>query len=208
VSVAIHRGGHNHGHLHDPATLSHFLGQGVDPDVGVGTSVERAVAEGGHCLVQGLRQLGDLGLGDAFDPHRPDHVVDSSGGDPFHVALGDHGHEGPLGPTMGLDQPVREVAAGTQLGDGQIDRAGSRVPAPGSVAVPRVHPILGDLPVAGVAQPAGLGRHQSLGEALDHGSQQVRVSFVEILAQRLGRAHRVGDFHRIFSFVFLVELED
>jgi hypothetical protein len=29
-----------------------------------------------------------------------------------------------------------------------------------------------------------------------------------MLAQQLGSAHRVGDFHRIFSFVFLVELED
>ena len=70
------------------------------------------------------------------------------------------------------------------------------------VAVPRVHPVLGHLAVLDVAQPAGLGVHQHLGEALDHGSQQVGIGVLQVLAQQLGHAHRVGDFHRIFSFVF------
>jgi hypothetical protein len=138
VSIGVHPGGHHHGHVDDPASLSDLLGEGVHPDVGVGTGIEGSVAKGGHRLVQGLRQLGDLGLGDPGDPHRLHHVVDPAGGDPFDVALGDHGHQGPFRPPSGLDQPVRKVTAGPELRDGQVDGAGPRVPAPGSVAVPRV----------------------------------------------------------------------
>jgi hypothetical protein len=50
--------------------------------------------------------------------------------------------------------------------------------------------------------------HQRLGEGQQHRSQQVGVGFLEVLAQPDRNVHRVGDFHRIFSFVFLLELED
>ena len=152
VAVGVHPGGDDDGHVDDAAALSDLLGQGVEPDVGVGTGVEGAVAEGAHRLVEGLGQLRDLGLGDPVDAHGLDHVVDPAGGDPFDVALGDHRDQGPLGPAPGLDEPVGEVAAGAQLGDGQLDRAGPGVPAPRAVAVARVDPLGGDLAVAGVAQ--------------------------------------------------------
>lgn len=56
--------------------------------------------------------------------------------------------------------------------------------------------------LVGIAQCAGLGRHQLVTEGLDHRAQEVRVSIIEVLAQPGQSIHRVGDFDRIFSFVF------
>ena len=57
VSFGVDPGGDDDGHVDDAPTFADLLGQGVDPDVGVGTGVEGAVAKGGHRLVEGLGQL-------------------------------------------------------------------------------------------------------------------------------------------------------
>ncbi len=50
-----------------------------------------------------------------------------------------------------------------------------------------------------------VGVHEQLSRHLHHRGQQVASSVgLQVLAHELARAHRVGDFHRIFSFAFLV----
>ena len=139
--------------------------------------------------------------------HGPDHVVHPPGGHALHVALGHHRHQRPLGPPPGLEEPVGEVAALPQLGDGQGHGPGPGVEGPGPVAVAGVHPLVGSLAVGGAADGAGLGRHQRLGEGLDHLSDQVGAAVgLELLAQPGRRVHRVRDYHRIISRFVLLDL--
>ena len=69
--------------------------------------------------------------------------------------------------------------------------------------VAAVDPVLGSLAVAGAAEQVDVGVHEQLGCHLHHLGQQVASSVgLQVLAHELCRAHRVGDFHRIFSFAF------
>ena len=46
AAVGIAAGGDHTGHVHDAPALAHFLGQGVQPEVGVGPGVEGTASEG------------------------------------------------------------------------------------------------------------------------------------------------------------------
>ena len=176
--------------------------QGVEPDVGVGPGIEGPVAELGHLGVEVLGQLGDLGLRHPVDAHRRHQVVDPPGRDALDVGLADHADQGLFGPAPGFEER-RQVAALAELGDLQVDGAGPGVPAALPVAVSAVDPALGPLAVAGVAEHVDVGVHEQLGCHLHHLCEQVTSSIgLQVLAHELCRAHRVGDFHRIFSFVF------
>jgi len=129
VPVGVHGGGHHRGEVRDPARLAALQRERVHPHVRVGALVERPGAEGLHDLVERLRELGDLGLGDAGDPERLDQSVDPSGGHALHVALGHDLDERPLGSATRLEEPPWEVGAFAELGDGQLDRAGPGVEA-------------------------------------------------------------------------------
>ena len=131
VPVGVDAGGDGAGDVDDAAPLADLLGQRVDPHVGVGPGVEGPVAERVDHLVEARGHLRDLGLGDPLDAHGLDQAVHPAGRHARHVALGHHRHQRLLGPAAGLEQPVREVAARAQLGDGQLDRAGPGVEAAG-----------------------------------------------------------------------------
>jgi hypothetical protein len=77
VAVGVHAGGDDRGHAHHPAACSDLVEGGIQPDVGVGRSIEGPVAELGHLGIETLGQLGDLGLGHAVDAHRLDQVSDA-----------------------------------------------------------------------------------------------------------------------------------
>ena len=98
VAVGVHPGGHDDRHVHDPAALAHLLGEGVEPDVGVGTGVEGTVAEGGHLLVEGLGELGDLGLGDPVDAHGLARCRRPGGSRPLRRSTGRPPRRGPARP--------------------------------------------------------------------------------------------------------------
>jgi hypothetical protein len=57
VTVGIDPGGDYNGHVHDPAALTHLLGECVHPDVCVGTGIERTIPERADRLVQRLCQV-------------------------------------------------------------------------------------------------------------------------------------------------------
>jgi len=202
VAGGVDAGGAHHGHVLDPAVLPHPLDQGVDPHVGVGAGVEGPVAEGLDHGVEGLGHLADLGLRQRLDAQGPGHVLHPAGGDSLQVALGHHRHQGPLGSAPGLEQPIREVAAGAQLGDVEVDGAGPGVEGPGPVAVAPVGSILAALAPARAAQGVGLGGHELFGEGLHHLSDQVVAALVvEVFAQPGQGVHLVGDHRTPFRFV-------
>jgi len=200
VTIGADAGGDDHGHVDHSPALANPLRHGVKGYVGVGPAVKGPVPEVGHHGVEALGHLRNRRAGDPLDAHGLDHVVDTAGRDALHVALGHHRHQGPLGPPAGSQEPLGQVGVMAQLGDGQVHGPGPGVKGPGPVAVAGVDPLGGSLAVAGAADGAGLGRHEDLGEGLDHLSDQVGTAVsLELLAQPAQRVNLVRDFHRIIS---------
>lgn len=52
LAMGVHSGGDDHGDVHHTPALAHALRARVEPDVRVGTGIERARAEGLHLLVE------------------------------------------------------------------------------------------------------------------------------------------------------------
>jgi hypothetical protein len=195
VAVSVAGGGDHAGDIHDPAGLPALDRQRVHPDIGIRAGVQRPGPERRHLGVQGLGQLGDLRLGQTLDAQRRHQPLDPAGRHPTHRALGDHRDQRPLGPPARLQQPVREVAAGPQLRDGQLQRPDSGVQPPLPVAVALVNPLRAPLAQPSTAQGVGLGTHQRLHKSQHHLPQQVGVGCLQVLAQPAHQVHRRCD-HR------------
>lgn len=103
------------------AALALFEIGGIQPEVGP-LAFNRAGEEGVHPLVDVLAQLGNLALGDARQPHGLDQIVDTPGRDACDPGLLDDGNKGLLGRLARL-QERREIGAGPQLGDAQLQGA-------------------------------------------------------------------------------------
>ncbi len=160
-------------HVDDAAALADLLGERVDPDERVRAGVQGPVAKGGDLLVQVLGHRADLGLRQLRHPEGLGELLHSAGGDTEQVGGGDHRDQGLFGPAAALEQPVREVAALPQLGNGELDGPSAGVPLARAVAVAVVDAFVADLPVLGVAERVGLRRHERVGERLDHRAQQI-----------------------------------
>jgi hypothetical protein len=85
------------------------------------------------------------------------------GGGPAHIALGHNLNQRPLASSAGLQQPLRELAASSQLGDLELEgcRHGCRAAATGSRCA-LVDPLGRALAQHGAAGRVGLGAHQRL----------------------------------------------
>lgn len=182
MSVGVYGRGRHTADVYDSAGLPRLLGLGVDPDVGVGTGVQRPGSEGLDCLIEALGHLGDLGAGYAFDAEGLHDGVDPAGGYALYVALGHHRHQSPLSPPTGLQQPGGEVAAGAKLGDRQIEAARAGVEVAGTVAVSGVGALGASLPVVGPADRVGLRPHQGMDERGEHLLEQIDVRLLHLLA--------------------------
>jgi hypothetical protein len=174
VPVDVDPGGNQRGDVDDPAVVTDPHRQRVDPAVGVGPGVQRSVAKRRHLSVQALGQLRDLGLGQLVDAQGGDQFLHPPSGHPQQVAGSHHRGQRLLRPPPRRHQPIREIAAGAQLGDPDVQRADPGVEIPVPVAVARVHPLRADLAVAGTADRVGLRSHQRGDERRHHLSQQVR----------------------------------
>jgi hypothetical protein len=117
----------------DPAGLTDLVERRIQPHVGVLT-VDRTGQEGPHLLVEDLADARDLAPGDPIDPERLHQIIDLAGGHPLHVGLHHDGVKRLLG-TSARFQQRREVGAGRDLRDLELDRADPGVPGPGAIAV-------------------------------------------------------------------------
>src|SRR3546814_1560756 len=81
-----------------------------------------------------------LALADAIQAHGAHQIVDRAGGDALDVGFLDDRGQRLLGQAPGL-QEGREVAPLAQLGNPQLDRAGTGLPVPVAVAVALVAPL-------------------------------------------------------------------
>lgn len=95
-----------------------------------------------------------------------------------------------------FQEPVGEVTALPQLGDGQFDGAGARVPLACAVAVAVVDAIAADLPVFGVAEGIRLRGHERVGELLHHRAQQIGTRRGEVVFREGVQGHTVWCGHR------------
>jgi hypothetical protein len=174
------------------AALDH---QRVESDVRVRRAVERPGTEVLNDLVEALRQPRDLALRHPLDPELLHQLLDPPGRDTGQVGIRDHRHERLLRPAPRLQQPVREVRTLAQLRQRELDRADPCVPVALAVAVAAVDPLRRALAVAGAADSIGVCAHQRLRELLDHRPQQIRMSFLQLLAQPARHIHPLLD-HR------------
>jgi hypothetical protein len=106
---------------------------------------------------------------------------DSAGGDTKQIGGADRRVQSLFGPAAAFEEPVWEVAALPQLGDGELDGPGAGVPLARVVAVAVVVSLVADLPVFGVAGGVGFRGHERVGECLDHRAQQIGTRRGEIV---------------------------
>src|SRR5205814_10206006 len=173
LTFGVHAYSDYYGHAHDAPGLARLHVRGVDPQVRP-VALDLAVQERANTLVEFAAQAADLALGDAAHPQRLDQVVHRARGDAVHVGFLDHGGERLLGRAPRL-QELGEVAALAQLGDLQLDAAGTRVPRALAVAVAAVDPLGALLVIAGAATPFDIELHEALGHELHHLAQHVDV---------------------------------
>jgi hypothetical protein len=195
VPVTVDRDRLDHRDGADAPAFSHLLDMGVEPHVGVGSSVEGTVSKRLHDRVELPGELGDLRLAHPLDPELAHKLVHSPGRDSREVAVGHDLNESLLRPPAWLQQPLREVAASPQLGDLEIDRSDPSVPAAAAVTVAAVRALLAALAVGGVAGCIGICSHEHLGDHLDDVAQQVGVGLLQLLAHEVLEVHCGAD-HR------------
>jgi hypothetical protein len=77
-----------------------------------------------------LHHGADLRFRQRRDAQGIDEFLPPSGRDPDQTTRRDHGGQGPLGPLPALQQPIREVGALPQFGDGDVEGADSGIEVP------------------------------------------------------------------------------
>src|SRR5665647_555138 len=176
------------------AGLSDLLGLGVQPEVGV-APLQGARAEQVDLLVERLAQAADRRAAHALDAQLGHEALDLARTDAVHVGLGDDGHEGLLATPPRL-QEAREVAAGAQTRDGQLQAADAGVPAALPVAVALAGALRRTLVAGGAGELSDLHLHE-LGHDRAHGlTHDVCLLAAEEFARRLGDAHALWVGHR------------
>jgi hypothetical protein len=162
---------------------------GIDPRIGP-VALQRPLEEAPHAPVDVLAQPADLALGDARHALRLDQLVDAAGGDAVHPRVRLCRPEGRLRPPGSpRSAPSRPPAAARgspgsscpgsaaggssgsegaavsrpprpELGNAQLDRPGTGLPAPVAIPVALSEPLRRALAVAGAGQALDLERRR------------------------------------------------
>ena len=119
--IGVDAGGDQRVHVHRPAALAHLLRQRVQPHERIRSGIQRLGAKRLHLPVQHLCHLAELALGDLLDPELLHQLVHPARRNPQQVTGGHHTDECLFGPAAPFQQPIGEVGARAQLGDGQFD---------------------------------------------------------------------------------------
>ena len=115
LPLGVHRDGDYHRHRDDPPGLPDLHVGRIDPQVGPVT-LDRAVQEGAHPLVDLGAQPRDLALRDPAHAHRLHQLVDRARRHALHVGFLNHRSQRLLGGPARLEE-AREVAPLTKLRD-------------------------------------------------------------------------------------------
>ena len=135
---------------------------GIKVNVGIAGLLQGAAQERLHLLVDLLADATHLRLGDAALGAQGRHQgIDLAGGDSADVGLHDHGVEGLVDPSAGLEDRGQE-AAGSQFGDQQLQIPHLGGQGAGPVAVAVAGPLLGALMAIGTDHGGGLQLDQLL----------------------------------------------
>jgi hypothetical protein len=180
------------------AAVADLLDLGVDEQVRI-SALQRALPKRLHLLVEQRGDPRDLGLRDA-QPERLDQLIDSPGRDAADIGLLDDRDQRLLGALARL-QEAREIRALADLGDLQLDLAGTRVPTPGAIAVAMRRAVLGALTALGADQLRDLGLHQLLRDRPHRLADHVSVLVAQHLSDDLPDRHPVLTGHRRPPFV-------
>ena len=164
------------------ATLSRALHA---PQIGP-VAFERPFEEGLHALVDFLAQFRDLALRE--EPHRPRDLVDPARRHPADPGLLDDGDQR-LFRRLARLQERREVAAGPQLRDLEIERAKPRVERAVAVAVAPVQPIGGPFVPASADQPLIVKFYAEAEDILSH----LPKLGIPMIMCRIEKGERKGD---------------
>ena len=197
MPVGIDAGGHEGVHTDHPAALADLQHEGVGGHERVWAGIEGAVPEVGDLGVEVLGHLAHLRLREPGDAQGLHQLLHPPGAHPEQVAGGDHGGQRPLRSPAALQQPVREVGPGSELGDRDVQRAGSGVELPQPVAVADVGPLGRPGAVLGTADRVGLRGHERVDEGRQHLAQQVRTGLGQLLVQEVGRVDTARSGHRV-----------
>jgi hypothetical protein len=136
-----------------------------------------------------------------LQPQLLDQAVDLAGGDAVDIGLLDHRDQGLLNPPARLQEP-REVAAGAQPRDGQLQLTNPGIPAALAVAVALgLAAVGGAFTKLGTGQRADLGLHQRRDQPGHAVAQHIGVFAGEQLVDQISSDHPVALGHRGVSFV-------
>jgi hypothetical protein len=172
-TIGVHAHRDYYGHRDDAARLPDFDVDGIDPPVRP-VALNGPIQKLAHPFVDLSAQPQDLALADAAHAQRLDQIAHRARGHALHVRFLDHGRQDLLRRARGL-QKRRKVAARSQPGQLQVDRAGARVPRAIAVAVAAVGALRALDVVAGPAQLLDIHVHQPRGDKLDHLPQNVDI---------------------------------
>jgi hypothetical protein len=190
----------------DPAGLADPFHLGVQPQVRV-AALQRPLPERPHLLIQPTAQPRYLVLGHAGDAELLDQPIHPTGADAVDVGLLHHRDQRLLGPPARL-QERREVAAGPQPGNAQLQLPDPGVPGSWPVAVTLGHPVRGALAELGTDLGRNLGLHQLRDHPRHALAQHVGVLAGQQLVGNLRSGHPGAFGHRGAPFVDLVEQTD
>ena len=172
-AVGVHRNSYYYSNGHDPPRLPHLDISCINPQVRP-AAFYGTCKEGMDTIVNLRTQTRDLALGDPRHPHRLHKVVNGACRNAVYVGFLDDGHQRLLGSTPRL-QEAGEVAALPQLRNGQLHRAGPRLPATLAIAIALVHSGNGAFAVPRASQPLHVQLHHPVGNEADHLLEEIII---------------------------------
>jgi len=192
VAVPTHAGGDDDGLGHHVGAVVGFDVGGVEEDVRELDVGQRAIPKAGHDVVELAADATDAGLGNArVDAQRRHQIVDSARRHPVHVGLHDHGPQGPVDASSGLEQG-REERARAQLGDAQAHVAGLGGQQPGPAAVALGGTGGGALVAVGTDDLGGFHFDEGLQHQLHGFAQDVEVPAGTERVEEFGKDRLIG----------------
>ncbi|KAJ8138817.1 hypothetical protein OY671_007970, partial [Metschnikowia pulcherrima] len=170
----------------DPSSSPHFEIGGIDPDIGPVT-LDRSFEERFHTNVDLFAEPAHSALGDAAHAHGSNQIIDRACRYASDVGLSDDGSQRLLRHPARFEE-AGEITALPELGDAQLDGAGTGLPIAIPIAVASNAALDILLAVRSAGQPTHFQLHQPLRGKADHVAQKIGV---RALPHKRSQVHHV-----------------